>query len=231
MGRHKPIIKSDTLISKIGISEYFSKHSSEINETVKLRRTLKNPILIKLAEDHANDYQLNYEKKETIVLVCPFQFMQDKKYLNERTRKDFNKYYEKLNFVLNNSNPDFSLVLYDSYLNYLTRTGKLVEEGHFDKVIFSEQLDGFLINNFGIKEYFENKKIFIGGLYNQSFIGKAITEIKENSSPKRVRGIRDLILEKISLDKNSIKSRRIYDRWGKKVRTVTVEDLFEDKFE
>ncbi len=228
--KYNPSKKLNPLISEIGISKHFSKHSKEIDDTVKFRREMNNEVLEELARIHTKDNQRDYEKKETIVLVHPFYFMHDKKYLNKKTTKEFDKYYKKLEFVLRNSYPNFSLVLYDSYLNYVARTGKLAEKGYFDKIIFSEQDSGITMNKLELT-YFNKKKIFVGGLYNGGCIGKAITEIRENSIPRKIRAIKDLILEDISLNEKSIRSKKIYDRFSKRVRTTTVENLFEEKFE
>jgi len=220
------IEKKANLLSKVGISDYFSMHSHEINQTVKYRRIFDNAVLEKLAIDHSKREERKKEKNSTIVLVHPFYLMKDKKNLNEKTIKDFNDYFEKLNFVLHNSYYEFSLVLYDSYLSYLSRTAKLAEKGCFDKIFFSEQDSGFPKNKHKLN-YFNKKKVFIGGLYNGFQLAKAITSIKENSTCKKIRGIKDLILDPIIFQNKTMKPKKIYDRWGKKVRSVCLSDLLD----
>jgi hypothetical protein len=215
-----------TLLPNVGISDCFSLHSKEINETVKYRRILDNPVLEKLAIGHAKKEEKQNEKKSAIVLVHPFYLMKDKKKLNEKTLKDLNEYFEKLNFVLYNSYPNFSLVLYDSYLGYLSRTGKLAEKGYFDKIFFSEQDTGFPINKYELN-YFNKKKVFLGGSYNGKHLSKAITSIKENSVPRKIKGIKDLVLEPIIFENKSLKPKKIYDRWGKKLKVIYLKDLFD----
>jgi hypothetical protein len=222
--KYKTFKKPDNLLSKVGISNYFSLYSKEINDTVKYRRILNNPILEKLAIDHSKVEERKNENKSIIVLVHPFYLMADKKKLNEKTLKDFNDYFEKLNFVLHNSYPNFSLVLYDSHLGYLSKTGKLAEKGCFDKIFFSEQDSGKPVNKQELN-YFNKKKVFVGGVYNGGCLSRAITEIRENSIPKKIRSIKDLVLEPIIFQNKKLKPKKIYDRWGKKVKSVKTNDI------
>lgn len=224
--KYRPFKKSNNLLSKVGISDYFSLHSKEINNTVKYRRILNNPILEKLAIDHSKKEERKKDSKSTIVLVHPFYFMHDKKYLTKKTRKDFEEYTKKLDFVLDNSYKDFSLVLYDSYLSYIARTGKLAEKGYFDKILFSNQDSGEPINKHELN-YFNKKIVYVAGLYNGDCLSRAITEIKENSVSRKVKAIKDLILEPIFFENKSLKSKKIYDRWGKKVKSVRINDLID----
>ncbi|NCN86361.1 hypothetical protein GW932_00865 [archaeon] len=222
MSKHRTIKKPDNLFSNVGVDDAFREDYKEIFETSKFKRELTNPILIEKAITHAKQEERGYENKNTIVLVHPFHFLNHK--------LDFSKYQKKLEFVLKNSYPDFSLVLYESYLDYLGKTAKLATQGCFDKIIFSKQDSGFPINEFELI-YFNDKFVYVAGLYNGGCIGTTLTEITENSTSRKIRAIKDLILNDPAISKDKINPKKIYDRWSNKAKTTTLSDLFEDKYE
>lgn len=140
---------------------------------------------------HSKKYSKDFEFKNCLVLVHPYYAKLKKE--EDLSRKEFKTYYSNLKKIWK-PKKDLSLVLYEDPESYAKKTSELVKEGIFDKVIFSEDSSGRPHSIWDLS-YFNNKNVFIGGLYNGQCLYEAIREIFENSTVKKITPIKELVMD------------------------------------
>jgi len=144
------------------------------------------PVLEKHALKNSKDKNL----ENCLVLIHPYHCELAGEYMSKI--QEFSQYKNRLKKIFN-SKKDISLILFEEPENYFKFTYNLVEKNFFDKVIFTNGSSGEPYRNNEI-DYFENKNIFAGGMYNGLCLSRAITEIKKKVHIEKIFPIREICL-------------------------------------
>jgi hypothetical protein len=145
---------------------------------------------IPILEKHALNNSNNRELKDCLVLVHPYFCELEGEYMSKIP--EFKGYKNRLEKIFKKSEK-ISLVLYEEATHYSKFTYKIVEKNIFDKVMFTKGSFGELHNKKNLN-YFENKNIFIGGMYNGLCLSSAISEINQKLKIKKITSIREISL-------------------------------------
>ena len=106
---------------------------------------------------------------------------------------EFETYSANLDKIYNSKRKNLSIVLYEEPSHYAKLTSELVEKHFFDKVIFTNGSCGDPYKKQELN-YFSNKNIFVGGMYNGLCLSNAISEIKENTTARKIVPIKQISL-------------------------------------
>jgi hypothetical protein len=145
---------------------------------------------IPILENHALKNSKDKNLKNCLVLVHPYHCELNGEYMSKI--QEFSQYKNRLEKIFD-SKKDISLVLFEEPKNYSEFTYELVEKNFFDRVIFTNGSSGEPYRKNEI-DYFENKNVFIGGMYNGLCLSNAIGEINEKVPVEKIIPIREISL-------------------------------------
>ncbi len=202
----KELLGGNNSDSNIALNRHFTDWQTTIEDNLKVRCSWKTnydfdeeeKALFRYAREHREHFQQRITADEVLVLVHPLYLPLTHMHLlkTDQQQEEVNTYLEQLLDVLERvkQKKQQQVVVLETLYHYAAATSLLMENGLASGIVFTLYDRGKLHSTDNL-ETVRQKKLFVGGAYNDCCFSKGLEEIGTVTSGENIRVIPEFIFD------------------------------------
>ncbi len=239
----KELLGGNNPDSNVALNRHFADWQTPIEGNIKVRCNWKTnydsdeeeKALFRYAQEHREHFQQRITTDEVLVLVHPLYLPLTHMYhlKTDQQQEEVNTYLRQLLDILDRikQKQQQQVVILETLYHYAAATSLLLENGLASGIVFTLYDRGKLHSTDNL-ETVRQKKLFVGGAYNDCCLTKGLEEIEKVTSGENIKVIPEFIFDHPEDAKSdTLKPKRVIINNGfnlgilSKKRHISIEDL------